>query len=265
MLKSRETDTRRCQVCLCTGLITPHAIGSPDRRHFMLGHLTVQILTSVALVLGGAAVTHEVITQSLQPVLAAWVYSSSSTSASPARKKSPAGLRAQSGVKSASQSLFKSVAQLPRVASKQLERTSASFEARRGSSRQRLFSSPDASQALVALGAAEEQGKAHIDASNDSTVERRHRSTSMHLREAVLSHDQSQFAARDALHASSFEAEILPYDEVRRLRGVPSLPTKVHFIRETNITYQTVSPPPRARRMEQPYAPSWRYPPNHPL
>lgn len=264
------TDELESQICLYTGFISPKAIASPDRRYFMLGHLTTQILTSVALVLGGAAVTHEIITQSLQPVLSAWVYKSSASATRSARAQAQRRSQGQPGFKVASQSIFASAARMPNTVKSHIERASASiFEINSKIPRQRLYSSTDSREAVASLGL-QEQGEAQNDAARDPTVQarvRRAKSLPMNLREVSHgTHDSSLDAAsHDTLQRSTVDAQILSYDEVRRLRGIPkpAQPIRVHFIREVQTTYEDVRPPPRAGRLQQPYVPSWRYPPNH--
>lgn len=220
-------------------------------------HLTVQILVGAAFTLGGAAAAHEVITQSLQPVLVA---SSAHVSSGQTTKVHEGRL----GFKIISHSFFNTIGRLPKATSSQFDRMSASScDTKSMSHRQRLYSSPsDAPEALISLGI-QEEGDADNDASHDPTVVAFRRIQSFpDLREGSqpLLRDSVSITSRGTSQPSTLDTEILSYDEARQLRGFPSRaqPTRVHFTRETLTTYETVRPPPRPRRPERPYVPSWR-------
>lgn len=174
------------------------------------------------------------------------------------------------------QSILKVFGRIPKATGNRLERVSASFfEARSQPPRQRLYSLPEAPETLVSLGESEE-GEASIDVRRNSAVEAERRRTSSaptNLRAIYGLHPQqedsqrfstslTEGAVRSACEPYTVEAQVRSSDEARELRiwPSPSTPTRVLFTRGTQVTYETIQPPPRAasQRPQKPFTPSWR-------
>lgn len=212
-------------------------------------------------------------------MLGSWLYTPkiSRTLREKPRSSPRSRSRGPSRLQTLRRSIFSLVCRLPKATSSQVERVSASFfEGTSGPPRQRLNSSPDAPEALVSLGVQEEAEGNH-DASHDIQVQGFRRATSVpsNLRAMYGLDPRQQDSQRHSTSLTDdarpgrgwpmsydFEAQTPSYDESREPRIFPSpaTPTRVHFTRETHVTYETVPSLPQAapRRPEQLYRPSWR-------